>query len=164
MRKAFTMIELIFVIVILGVLAAIAMPRLAATRDDAAIARAATDFNTIIQDVAAYRISQNSFAKNITDMTNVSPCDSQSHDQFCVFAVKGKKCFLISSHSGGGGCRPDYIAISKYAHSSSEICKKLLAIPSVKELVGKKFKDSCKHGSESGYEITGIPIGANVVW
>ena len=32
--KGFTMIELIFVIVILGVLAAIAIPRLAATRDD----------------------------------------------------------------------------------------------------------------------------------
>ena len=37
-RKAFTMIELVFVIVVLGILAAIAVPRLAATRDDAIIA------------------------------------------------------------------------------------------------------------------------------
>ena len=38
MKKAFTMIELIFVIVILGILASVALPRLAATREDAEIA------------------------------------------------------------------------------------------------------------------------------
>ncbi len=35
-HDAFTMIELVFVIVVLGILAAVAIPRLAATRDDAA--------------------------------------------------------------------------------------------------------------------------------
>lgn len=34
-KKAFTMIELIFVIVILGILAAVAIPKLSATRGDA---------------------------------------------------------------------------------------------------------------------------------
>jgi len=38
MRRAFTMIEVIFVIVILGILAGVAIPRLAATRDDASLA------------------------------------------------------------------------------------------------------------------------------
>lgn len=41
-RKAFTMIELVFVIVVIGILSAIAIPKFAATRDDAIITKART--------------------------------------------------------------------------------------------------------------------------
>lgn len=39
-KSAFTMVELIFVVVIIGILASIAIPRLAASRDDAEISKA----------------------------------------------------------------------------------------------------------------------------
>ena len=45
--KAFTMIELVFVIVVLGILAGIAVPKLAATRDDATIAKMRGDIAAI---------------------------------------------------------------------------------------------------------------------
>jgi len=40
MKKAFTMLELTFVIVIIGILSSIAIPKLAATRDDAVVSKA----------------------------------------------------------------------------------------------------------------------------
>lgn len=39
-KSAFTMVELVFVIVIIGILASVAIPRLGATRDDAQISKA----------------------------------------------------------------------------------------------------------------------------
>jgi len=42
MRKAFTMLELVFVIAVIGILSAIAIPKFAATRDDAVITKAKT--------------------------------------------------------------------------------------------------------------------------
>ena len=61
MRKGFTMIELIFVIVILGVLASVAIPRLAATRDDAEVAKAASNLTTAVTDITAYYTAKGSF-------------------------------------------------------------------------------------------------------
>ena len=57
-RHAFTMIELVFVIVILGILAAIAVPRLAATRDDAAIAKGRSDIASIRSGIITERQSR----------------------------------------------------------------------------------------------------------
>jgi len=54
-RKAFSMMELIFVIVIIGILAAVAIPRLAATRDDAEVTKARVLVASISNSVAMER-------------------------------------------------------------------------------------------------------------
>lgn len=54
-RPAFTMIELIFVIVVIGILSAIAIPRLAATRDDAQIAKGRSDVSAIRSAIVSER-------------------------------------------------------------------------------------------------------------
>ncbi len=52
-RSAFTMIELIFVIVIIGILAAVTIPKLAATRDDAKLTKEITNAKMCIDDAGA---------------------------------------------------------------------------------------------------------------
>ena len=69
-RAGFTMIELIFVIVILGILAAVAIPKLAATRDDANIAKGASAVSTLVSDLGSYYTAKGSFGK-WGEMTNV---------------------------------------------------------------------------------------------
>lgn len=54
-RTAFTMIELIFVIVVIGILSAIAIPRFAATRDDAQIAKGRSDVAAIRSAIVSER-------------------------------------------------------------------------------------------------------------
>lgn len=54
-RFAFTMIELVFVIVVIGILSAIAIPRFAATRDDAQIAKGRSDVAAIRAGIVSER-------------------------------------------------------------------------------------------------------------
>ena len=61
MKKGFTMIELIFVIVILGILASVAIPRLAGTREDAEISAAVANLRTLLGDAASYYVLKGTF-------------------------------------------------------------------------------------------------------
>lgn len=55
MKKAFTMIELVFVIVVIGILSAIAIPKFAETRDDAMIAKGRTAVAALRSAIATER-------------------------------------------------------------------------------------------------------------
>ncbi|ANE34911.1 putative type II secretion system protein [Campylobacter hyointestinalis subsp. lawsonii CCUG 27631] len=61
MKKGFTMIELVFVIVILGILASLAVPKLAATRDDAEAAKAAVEMKDVITQFTAHYTVKGTF-------------------------------------------------------------------------------------------------------
>ena len=71
MSKGFTMIELIFVIVIIGILASVAIPRLAATRDDAKVATSLSETGMILREVTTYYTANGQFSDTSTNMSNI---------------------------------------------------------------------------------------------
>lgn len=69
-RPAFTMIELVFVIVVLGILASVAIPRLAASRDDAVIVKGKSQVSAIRSGIVLQRsrmllMGNNAFPANL---------------------------------------------------------------------------------------------------
>ena len=72
MKKAFTMIELIFTIVIIGILAAVAIPKLAATRDDAKVSKRANEVMNVANEIASFAVSQGTNNINIANVSNAA--------------------------------------------------------------------------------------------
>ena len=148
MRKGFTMIELIFVIVILGVLASVAIPRLAATRDDAEVAKAATNLTTAVSDITAYYTAKGKFeaSNDFTKITNAL-------DKTGQLKVKGDKvCVAVTLPANAGGNTAnasDKVEITLTFKDTDAVCKTLKTLPGIKSMCGKSgdtdtISQSCK--------------------
>ena len=150
MKKGFTMIELIFVIVILGVLASVAIPRLAATRDDAELSKAATNITIAVSDMAAYYTAQGEFdATDLSKMTNA--LDVGTTKTQGEIKVGKKPCATITVDNDNG--------LIKIAKSETDaICKTFWGMNGVKGIcqdTGSGSSKSCnvKVGGSSIYDI-----------
>lgn len=78
MKKAFTMIELVFTIVILGILSSVAIPHLVATRDDAAVASGVQRVTKMLTSIGTYYTMQGFFDSDLSKMTFVRLMDSNN--------------------------------------------------------------------------------------
>ena len=109
-KKAFTMVELVFVIVIIGILAAIAVPKFAATRDDAIITKARTTVASVRSAIATERqkrILRGNFDPiESVDSGSANGNDSPIFDNFDGLTTTSKvlEYPLQTCKSGAVGC------------------------------------------------------------
>lgn len=152
MKKGFTMIELVFVIVILGILAGIAIPRLAATRDDASATKAAMEIKDVITQVAAYYTINGKWAEaaetaagkemiktdgvDITTTTKGTNLQNLSSTLNTVVGRTGNaadqwyKCISITPSNTDGK-----IVIASKATETSSYCNTVRLVPAVKDWI-----------------------------
>ena len=71
MKKAFTMIELVFIIVIIGILSAVAIPRLVGTRDDALIAKNSEYIIGIMTEISTYITAKGESKDDLSEMSSI---------------------------------------------------------------------------------------------
>jgi len=105
-KRGLTLIELLVVVLILGVLAAIAVPRFAQTSDNAKENVCDTNCNTINNQIEMYWVDTGSYPANLTDITE----DPNRFPDGPPVCPKGGSYYMNSvnraacDHSGGGGC------------------------------------------------------------
>ena len=140
MKKGFTMIELIFVIVILGILASVAVPRLAGTKADAEESAAVANLRTLVNDANVYYVAKGSFgtATNMAkwkDITNVPLQLYRDHpitasdvatQHGAHLAADGKNCISIQLVDRRG-TTPAYILLTKDRENKLQgLCKEIV--------------------------------------
>ena len=145
MKKGFTMIELIFVIVILGILASVAIPRLAATRTDAEIATTVSNIRTLISDLSSYYVVKGEFGNaKWGDVTNVPVRKGDTNlarqekitdglwDGAYYLLAGGLNCLVIRVKDRDGA-RPAYIEIAKTGSEQNKgICPDIINAEPIK--------------------------------
>ena len=141
MRKGFTMIELIFVIVILGILAAVAIPRLAATRDDAEISKTATNIQTLVSDLGSYYTSQGKFATKTTSSGTTTTTNNIDMVAMTNVAnpvkAKADNCFEVIGPSATSGAL-------EVSVGTAGLCNDIWKLPGLKNINDSLTTDNGK--------------------
>lgn len=89
MKKAFTILELVFVVIILGILAAIALPKFSSSKDEAEISKSLNNLRTLINDVSIYTLKNGALANmnamsHVSEVADVDPSQDDTRVSFKV--------------------------------------------------------------------------------
>ncbi len=144
-KKAFTMIELILIIIIIGILAGIAIPRLAATSDDSKIVTMIANTRAVLGNLGAYYTTigpSNWKSAKLLLATNVpleSACgtpitvETELSPTRFVFCDGPKECLVLNTGDDGS------LTISAGADGDHIVCREVLLNNSMQIMLRKFY-------------------------
>ncbi len=143
-KKAFTIIEVVYVILIIGILSAVVVPRLMLTRDDAKVAVAFSDFGRLLNELTVYYTTYGYFDSNLSLMTTVEDVnysiawnqlrENATITYYTETAEGSESCLNIYIQNQDGN-----ITISKASQDPQTICQALHKISTEKNLLSTKL-------------------------
>ena len=152
-KKAFTMVELIFVIVIIAILAAVAIPRLAVTRDDAKIAKTVSNLKVLLYDASSFYASQGgdiwkiSKWNNVTDtVDSVQGATATLNSPVTIYGEDGVVCFTVTPSTDTNGTTTLTITAN---NSSDVICSKAQEVAKKDGIVDNTYGKILQLGGQS---------------
>ena len=99
-RKGFTLIELLIVVVIIGILAAIAIPKFANTKGKAYIASMKSDLRNLVTAEEAFFADSVKYSINVTSKTGGTAC-TPTAGQVSWCPTTGNNLATITAAGGG---------------------------------------------------------------
>lgn len=122
MKSAFSLLELIFTIVILGIVAFFAVPKFMGTKDSALASTIKRDVNTVVNSIQSYYMLNQKIEK-ISDALNISSDNWTIEDSKEDSKLTDKNsCVSIELKNSTS---PVSLAVSVDSSKTSDICKKI---------------------------------------
>lgn len=119
MKKGFSLLELVFAIVILGVIASFAIPKYLDTKDSALASTIKRDVNTAINSIQSYYLLNQKIEK-ITDSMSINEANWTVSD---LKLVDKNSCVTIEVKTTTSGSKTLDLAVDDT--KDSNICKKI---------------------------------------
>ena len=95
MKKGFSLIELIFAIVIIGIIATVAIPKLMSLNTKASVSTISQDTNAILSAIQSYYIVNNKIDK-ISDSISLNSSVWDISDKTVKYMINDKECIKIT--------------------------------------------------------------------
>ena len=131
-REAFTLIEFIFVIIIIALLAGIAIPKFAATRMDAKLSTKAQNIMTAANEIASYAVAKGYTEANLSKMSSSIANMVKRGEAVDTGAYRAKikvedinDCILIKIDNHGSNTET---LVIDYGSSTNHYCDRLRSL------------------------------------